>query len=532
MPEPASIEPLPKTPARAARLLPMMQRAVQGLFAVFLVLSLATHSGHWRVGPFTWLPVVRLPALIPALVLRTTDQSPMAIGVLTLVPVLLGLSWPMLRLLEWRSPVGRRWQWGWAHITGPLAGLAFLGLASLMLAGVFGLNAGNAGAPLPLRNTAFQVLSLGVVWFVYLFIVNERPRLTWPLAIVVAIQGGVGLAQFALQRDIGLAAFGELALDPEVHGVSVLITDEGQRWLRAYGLTGHPNLLAALLALLLLVLLRDLPHLRGWRRGLLALAVGLGVLGLLATVSRAAWLAFGVGLVVWAIGFLAKPAATPTSAEGHPVSPDLSRKPRTPRPNRSRPSSLGPARRAAWILVPILAGVAFVAVYGRQLATRFFDLNTATEARSLFERMRDVRIAVTLIGDHPLTGVGLGNYLASARLVDRTARIVHNVTLLVTAELGVLGGILWVWIGLAPVVAAVREWLRGRRELLPQLGPWVAMLTIGMFHGLPWINTGWRTAILLALLMGDWVLLVQPGRQPPAGEPVPAVNLPGSPPGV
>ena len=65
-----------------------LQRLVQVLFAIFLVLSLATHSGHWRVGPFTWLPVLRLPALIPALVLRTVDQTPMSIGVLTLVPVL------------------------------------------------------------------------------------------------------------------------------------------------------------------------------------------------------------------------------------------------------------------------------------------------------------------------------------------------------------------------------------------------------------------------------------------------------------
>ena len=77
---------------------------MQVLFAIFLVLSLATHSGHWRVGPFTWLPVLRLPALIPALVLRTIDQTAMSIGVLTLVPVLLVLSWPALRLLELRQP--------------------------------------------------------------------------------------------------------------------------------------------------------------------------------------------------------------------------------------------------------------------------------------------------------------------------------------------------------------------------------------------------------------------------------------------
>jgi O-antigen ligase len=322
------------------------------------------------------------------------------------------------------------------------------------------------------------------VWFIYLFIVNECPKLTWPLALVVFVQGGVGVAQFVWQHDLGLATLGELALDPEVRGVSVLLTEEGQRWLRAYGLTGHPNLLAALLSFLVLMLLLDVQSSRGWRRGLLAAAIGVGVLGLLATVSRAAWLAFGVGLAVWAFGIRIQ-------ATGR-------------RPAALAPPSKPSARHMAWVVVPILAGLAFIVLYARTLATRFFSLSSAVEARSLMERLRDVRIAAALIGDHPWTGVGLGNYLPSARLLDRSARVVHNVPLLVTAEMGIAGGLLWVWLGLAPIVAALRGWARGQRELVSQLAPWVALLTIGLFHGLPWINTGWRTAILLALLMGHW----------------------------
>ena len=131
------------------------------------------------------------------------------------------------------------------------------------------------------------------------------------------------------------------------------------------------------------------------------------------------------------------------------------------------------ARRAAWVLVPIAAGAAFVMFYGRQLATRFFDLNTAVEARSLFERLRDVRIAWTLIWDHPWTGVGLGNYLASARQIDRSARVVHNVPLLVTAEMGVLGGVLWLWLGLAPIVAAIPAgWAAGASFFLSWRPGW------------------------------------------------------------
>ena len=380
-----------------------LQRLVQVLFAIFLVLSLATHSGHWRVGPFTWLPVLRLPALIPALVLRTVDQTPMSIGVLTLVPVLLALCWPALRLLELRYPERRRrWQWGWLHITGPLSGLTLLGMASLVLSELIGPNLAGAtgGGGLPLRNTAFQLLSLGVVWFVYLFIVNERPKLTWPLALVVVIQGGVGVAQFVFQHDLGLPALGELALDPEVRGVSVLMTEEGQRWLRAYGLTGHPNLLAALLTVLLLLLLLDLPKQQGVRRALLVGVCVVGVLGLLATVSRAAWLAFGVGLVVWALGIRLNASASVPTVSSHP--------------------SRSIARRAAWVLVPICsAGAAFVVFYGRQLATRFFDLNTAVEARSLLERLRERADCRDTDFGSPLDWCGPGELFAQ-RTADRS----------------------------------------------------------------------------------------------------------------
>ncbi len=129
------------------------------------------------------------------------------------------------------------------------------------------------------------------------------------------------------------------------------------------------------------------------------------------------------------------------------------------------------------------------------------------------ERLRDVRIAWTLIGDHPWTGVGFGNYLASAQSIDRTARVVHNVPLLVTAEMGGLGGLLWLWLGIAPIVVALQSWMRGGRDLVPQLAPWVASLTICLFQPMPWINSG-RAAILLAILLGTWALVVRSSDRP------------------
>ena len=451
-------------------------------FAAFLVLALATHSAHWRVGPFTWLPVIRLPALLPARAARWGDEQPMVLGILTLIPLLLAISWPLLRLLELRMPtVRRRWQWGWRQITLPLAGLTLLGLVSI---GWSWLEAGTRLPPLGFSDTAFQLLSLALVWATYLFLVNEKPSLTWPLVAVVVIQSLVGVAQFVRQSDLGLTMLGELDLDPAVSGVSVLMTN-GQRWLRAYGLTGHPNLLAALLAPLMLYLLSDARRVAGWQRWTLLGVVGLGGAALIATASRAAWLAFGLGLALWLASLWSErrwPAvnATPASA-------------------KSRKS-----RRSAVAAVVVVGGLAllFLAVYGPLLVTRFIDLDTSIEARSIFERERDWGIAVQLIGQHPITGVGMGGYLLAARTVDQAARLVHNVPLLVTAELGLLAGLLWLWLTAAPFAAAIRLGKRGWQRLTSGLAPWVAVITMGLFHGLPWINTGWRAAILMALILG------------------------------
>lgn len=451
-------------------------------FAAFLILALATHSAHWRVGPFTWLPVLKLPALLPARATRWGDERPMVLGILTLIPLLLAISWPLLRLAELRVPAERRrWQWGWRHISLPLAGLTLMGLISI---GWSWLAAGTLLPPLGVSDTAFQLLSLALVWATYLFLVNENPSLTWPLAVVVAIQSLVGIAQFVHQADLGLTFLGELDLDPAVSGVSVLMTD-GQRWLRAYGLTGHPNLLAALLAPLMLYLMSQAKRAGGWERWTLLGIVGLGAVALVATASRAAWLAFAIGLAVWLAALWTERRQ---AGQSDPPGNGASLK----------------SRRSAVAAVAVVGGLAllFLAVYGQLLMTRFFDLDTSIEARSILERERDWGIALQLIRQHPLAGVGMGGYLPEARAIDQAARVVHNVPLLVTAELGFVAGLLWIWLTAAPFGAAIGLGKRGWQRLTPGLAPWVAIVTMGLFHGLPWINTGWRAAILMALILG------------------------------
>jgi hypothetical protein len=256
-----------------------------------------------------------------------------------------------------------------------------------------------------------------LAWLVYFYLVNERPLL-WPAFVaIIVIQGAVAIGQFFAQRDLGLIALGELPLDPIFEGSSV-VAARGRPWLRGYGLTAHPNLLGAMLALLLLLLL---PTLRQARRPLrYALEVAaLGLLGLLVSFSRAGWLAFGAG---WRSGL------------GRLL-------------ERRRQSETPPAPfRFSWdwllLLVPLL--ILAVLLSG-------FDLRpvagAGNAAGSALYRRATARCGAG-VGDlrrATLARRGAGAVCRCGDGFNPEAARVHNVTLLVAAELGIRGLVCYGW---------------------------------------------------------------------------------------
>ena len=378
---------------------------------MFLALTLLTPA--WRVGIFTWLPILRLPAV---------GGRQAVLGLLSVLPVAIVLCWVAWRLLGRGNPL---WRWGRRGLAVPLAGLSLLVLLSL--------------DPALTWRTDVQVVALALCWLVYLFVVNEAPSLTPPLAVIVAVQSLVAIGQFLLQRNLGLAALGEPTLSPVIEGTSVLVAN-GQPWLRAYGLTGHPNALGALLAVLLLILLPAVLRAGGWRRWALLITLLLGLTGLLFSFSRNAWLAFGGGLLALAIA-----ARASRQAEAP-----------TPQGQRTQLVTL------AAVGVTAVAVLLLLGTYRDLIASRLFHPDIPVEATSLNERQRDAAIAVAVIGQHPWRGVGAGNYPAAGRELDPAARTVHNVPLLVAAELGLPGLLLLIWLGLAPFVR-----LTGRKGGVP-----------------------------------------------------------------
>ena len=241
-----------------------LARLAQATFALYLILLLGANGVAASRGPLAWLPLVRLPA---------ADNAWVLIGVVGLLPLLSVAAWLSERAARGRL---RALRWGPRRVVWPL--LALAGLGALSLAGQC------AGGECDPTAAARLVLLLAHLAWVYLYVVNERPPLLPIIAAVILLQSTVALGQFITQRELGLALLGEPALDPQLAGISVVMRG-AERWLRAYGLTNHPNVLAGTLVPLLL-LLPVLAHDRSLKqRRVLPLLLALACAALFSTLA-------------------------------------------------------------------------------------------------------------------------------------------------------------------------------------------------------------------------------------------------------
>ena len=274
----------------------------------------------------------------------------------------------------------------------------------------------------------------------------------------------IGLGQVLRQGPLGLP--GELALGLNRLGASVIMVGETP-WLRAYGLTFHPNVFGGFL---MAGLLLGLPLLT--QRPIQILWCFLGV-GLLLSFSRSAWLATALTLPPTA-GWLA----------WH-------------RPALRRPLGV------------IFGGVIVIMVVGSallwgQIQSRVGSTAAVIESRSWIERGELIAVALDLIAERPLTGVGAGNFSLAMLAADSAAipQPVHNVPLLLAAEVGLVGGGLWFWLWLGPWLALDRPWHDLNPWFVVLIGAWFGLGVISLWDSYPWgLNAGrLLTVTLLALI--------------------------------
>jgi O-antigen ligase len=412
------------------------------LFIVLVILMLTTPS--WRAGTFSWQPIKRFADL---------GGPSASVGIFSLFPFIFIISWAIHRLATWRAGRPQSWSFGRVGVKVPLLLLTLIGLASLI--SVSG------------RIIFIQIGGLIVFWGTYFYLLNERPRIVPALAIVLLVQGSVALAQFLEQGDLNLLVLGELPLDSEELGTSVIFA-RGQRWLRSYGLTAHPNLLGAMFTAILLLLLPALKRSIGRERLLLAIAYTAGLIGLLVSFSRAATLAYIVGLVTWLI--------LDGKAEGGNWSMGRLKK----------------SARSPFFIVAALIFIVVLVVFGDLVLSRVTNLDSEIEATSINQRFSDWRLALTIISQNPIVGTGLGQYVFAAKNINPFAINVHSIPLLVTAELGIGGLLLYLWLAVS-----------GLRSRVDALAPWIAVLIIGLFDLTLWLTGNWQTSIIFAFIVAN-----------------------------
>jgi O-antigen ligase len=390
------------------------------------------------------------------------------------------LAWGLTRFSGWHSLRQDRSRWIWAL---SLSGLAVWSLLSWAWAYMRDLRPEVAlSAAIPFILAILFALAVACAG-------PSRRRLAAVLILSLLLNSLLVAAQVALQRSIGLTFLGEFPLDPARSGVAV-VQAAGLRWLRPYGLVSHPNILAGILVIGLLIVPTWIIHSPRWLSIIAAAIALIGLWALLLTFSRAAWISAAVA------GFASLTLLRRAAA----------------------------LNRAAWTRLSITgvlvvgAVTLFILLYAPFLSARVGIESESVELRSVSDRAVFNQIAADAIQQSPFFGVGIGNfpwyasyYLAEKTDFDLRGQPVHNIYLSALSELGVVGLILYLTALAAGITAALRVLTRAPQSERPLriacLSAVIALLTIGLFDHYPWTLPHTQAAL--------WALLASASRPAP-----------------
>ncbi len=291
-------------------------------------------------------------------------------------------------------------------------------------------------------------------WFVeagvLALLVAAGPVRAVPLMISLVggtvLQGLLGWSQFLSQSIWASTWLGIAAQSAGTLGTFVIETG-GERWLRAYGGLPHPNIFGAwMLVGIGAVAWLATKAKTFYQRWFVTASALVLTGGLLMSFSRAAWLAAivgGVAVVSWLVWRRYRPQRTVLVVA----------------------------------LTIVLTTAAFVTIFHQPVFNRF-DTSQRLEAQSITQRVDQYQQARQIIGQHWLTGVGLGNYTIALLVAQPGQDVwsyqpVHNSAVLLWAEAGILAVLLYGVCIIWPL------WALRRRLWL--VAPLLVLVTIGLF---------------------------------------------------
>lgn len=340
-------------------------------------------------------------------------------------------------------------------ISAPLAGLTLFAFISSVLS-------------LDPALALYHSIRLLLLDAFYLYVLNEVRSLTWvgiPLVLQILAQASIGIMQVAWQRSLGLQPLSELELDPAWSGVSVVFA-EGVRFLRAYGLSDHPNILAGCLAFALLFLAICFLESSLRVRAPIAAVFALGAIALLLTFSRAAYFAIAVSVIFTAVVFW-------------------------------RTQQRESLKYFVLLIVIVALAVLPIALQNlRFLGVRLnpqSSLQIADDMRSVAERVALNETANQVFAANPIAGVGVGALPQAVRLYhprfDFYYQPAHIALLDAAAETGIFGALFYFVLMVAPWVALVLN--RARLTWSPALvgisAILLAITLVGFFDYYTWL---------------------------------------------
>lgn len=280
------------------------------------------------------------------------------------------------------------------------------------------------------------------------------------LSMGIVFESLLACAQFFLHRSLGglLYFLGERTFTSDTPGIANA-SIHGILVLRPYGTFSHPNVLAGFLLLGLIILWYCFAEKKNMREGYFLLMTTLiGSLGLMLTLSRTT-IILGIVIILFLLG-----------------------------------SKL---YKKILFLIPI--GILVLVLF----PTLFYRFAPNTFEESAVTRIELFLAALHMISQHPLFGVGLGNFIPS--LSSPTLyQPVHNIFILWIAETGIVGGIISILflfsLGERLFIFWKNRTIQRRTSLFPLVILWFSIIVLGMFDH--YFLTLQQGQLLLAFSLG------------------------------
>lgn len=246
-------------------------------------------------------------------------------------------------------------------------------------------------------------------------------KVLWVVFVGGVFQSIIAIGQFLKQSDLGLRWLGESMLDSNLSGVASFFNATGEKIIRAYGTTPHPNILAAYL----FIAIFSFYFLWLYKPQALCSLSGVGLLFSHLLLLFAFLFTFSRTIIfLWAAGFAARAALIWLKKD-------------------FRTMFWGDAvmrrKLSAILTITFVAMVLFAVVYWPEVSSRL-KISAGDEAVQLriFYGKESLKTGLNW------TGIGMGNFvnwlMAEARNLPRELyQPVHNIYLLVYSETGMLG---------------------------------------------------------------------------------------------